>query len=152
MTLLFLLLKAVLAFMLAYLGGAFLRNVRGLCPENSAAALQRDRLLGLALYAVSAMAGTLAATRLATSLAAGGTWSVVALITFVIVWLGALRLGLRRNVSLASVRVVASAAVLAFTALVVAANGAVTGADVFLMLGALVWLGATLLSPRRNTG
>jgi len=150
MTLVFLLLKAFLAFMLAYLGGAFLRNVRGLSAENSASALQRDRLLGLALYAVSAFAGGLAAVRLAGTFPDEGLGSVICLTGFTFLWLVSLWLGLRRSVSLSSVRLVAIAAVLVVVALVVASNGGVTGTDFFLIIGALVWLGATLLSPRRT--
>lgn len=148
MTLLFLLLKALLAAMLAYLGGAFVRNVRGLCPENSAFALQRDRLLGLALYAVSVVTGGLAAVRLAAA-PAGESWSPVALGGGVVLWLVALWLGLRRAVSLAAVRGVGIASVLVVAALVIAANGVLTGADLFLLVGALVWLGATLIGSRR---
>lgn len=151
MTLLFLLLKAVLALMLAFLGGAFLRNARGLCAETSAFALRRDRLLGLALYAVSLVAGWVAAIRLASWPSGWGVSPDLLLIGIAGIWGVAVWLGLRRTVSMASVRILGVAAVVVFVAVVITANGELAGADLFLLVAALVWLGTTLLRPGSAT-
>jgi hypothetical protein len=137
------LLKVLLALMLAGLGGAFIRNVRGLCPENSAFELSRDRLLGLALYAASIFLMIVAGGRLAASWGAPETHPLAFVVTalpLALLWAGAVALGLRRSVTLRSVKKLVLASVATLTLFLVASNGRFSTADAFLLTGLMVWL------------
>lgn len=141
------LLKALLALILAALGGAFLHNVRGLCPENSPAALARDRLLGLALYAVSFFLGTVAAGRIADHLAAP---LLTVALPLALLWAAAIAAGLRRNITLSHVKRGIFAAVATLALFLVASNGKFALPDAFLLLGLAAWLAVTLRSSPGN--
>lgn len=145
------LLKALLALMFAYLGGAFVRNVRGLCAENSSFERSRDRLLGLSLYAASLLLAIVAYGRLASTWANPDAHTVALLtaaIPLALLWAGAAALGLRRSVTLGAVKKVVLASVATLTLLLVVSNGEFSTADAFLLIGLMVWLITTLRSPR----
>jgi len=145
------LLKALLALMLAYLGGAFLRNVRGLCAENSAFELSRDRLLGLALYASSIFLGAVSCGRLASVLGnpeaqAASLLLIAAPLTAL--WAGATILGLRQSVTLRAVKRMVLVSVATLTLFLATSNGFFSTADAFLLIGLMVWLIVVLRSSR----
>ena len=142
------LLQAALAPMLAFLGGAFLRNVRGLGDDGTAFGRSRDRLLGLALYVASVFAGALAGSRLAGYPGPAGEPEVAlpfAAPVLAALWLGAVGLGLRRMVAVAAVRRMVIAAVVALVLMLAGANSRLTGADIFMLVALAVWLGSTLI-------
>lgn len=146
------LLKALLALILAYLGGAFLRNVRGFDPDRSGFERSQDRLLGSALYVASLFLGVVACQRL---ILAGGAESEskssallpVALV-FSVCWVIAALLGLRPGGTLAAVRYAVVAAVVTLALFLVTSNGQIMGTDVFLGLGLVAWLVVTLMGRR----
>ena len=145
-------LKALLALILAYLGGAFLRNVRGFDPDQSGFERSQDRLLGSALYVASLFLGVVACQRLILTGGAGSEAASPALLPvalgFAVCWVGAALLGLRRDVSWVQVRYAVIAAVVTLALFLVSSNGRIMGTDVFLGLGLVAWLVVTLVGTR----
>lgn len=148
-------LKALLALILAYLGGAFLRNVRGFDPVRSGFERSQDRLLGSALYVASLFLGVAACQRLAYSGSAESDAVRSALLpvalVFSVCWVVAVALGLRSGVTLAAVRYAVVAAVVTLALFLVSSNGRIMGTDVFLGLGLVAWLVVTLIGTRAES-
>lgn len=143
-------LKALLALILAFLGGALLRNVRGLGREQSRFERNQDRLLGASSYVVSIFLGVVACQRITAvgEVTAGSLPLLPVAAIFAACWLAVAGWGLRRTVTLTLVRYAAIGAVIALALLLVVANGRIIGADVFLGLALMVWLVSTLLFAR----
>lgn len=143
MTLLSCLLQVALALLLAYLGGPFLRNVRGVSDEPSVYGRRRDRLLGLALYGFALVIGAVAASRLAALVGSDGRpYGLLPLVAPAVGlgWILALVVGLRQGASAAAVRAIAIAAVALVVLIVAIANGRIAGGDWFLLSALVVWL------------
>lgn len=140
-------LEAALALMLAYLGGAFIRNIPGIGDENSGPGLKRDRLLGLALYGVSLFTGGVAGSRLAGIAGREGGPDLslpLAIPVLGACWLVAVWLGLRKAVTVATVRRTGITAVVTLSLILVFANNRLNGTDIYLLVALIVWLGVTL--------
>lgn len=141
-------LKALLALILTFLGGAFIRNVRGFAPNQAWVERSQDRLLGLALYIVSLFLGVVASQRL---ILAGGADSITPLLTvggFSVCWVATAVWGLRADVTFSAVQYAVMAAVVTLVLLLVSVSGPIMGTDVFLGLGLVAWLVVTIIRTR----
>jgi hypothetical protein len=153
MTLISHLLQVTLAVLLAYLGGALLRGARPASGTGISVGRARDRLLGVALHLAAAFLGNIAAAHLGGFAGHPGhamPTSPVAAPLVALLWLGAVGLGLRRPAGAAGMRRLSIAAVVLLVLLLAGAGNEFSRADLFLLLGLTVWLGVTLLSPRRT--